>query len=61
MPVMRCTIDGKPGYKWGESGTCYPGEDGKEKAIKQGQAIEASKSEDTEDEQPFESTINFER
>lgn len=24
MPVQNCEIEGKPGYKWGEEGTCYP-------------------------------------
>lgn len=23
MPVMKCTKDKKPGWKWGESGRCY--------------------------------------
>jgi hypothetical protein len=23
MPVQPCQSDGKPGYKWGESGACY--------------------------------------
>lgn len=43
MPVKRCTKDGKAGYKYGDSGTCYTGPGAKEKAIKQGQAIEISK------------------
>ncbi len=61
MPLLQCTIDGQKGYKWGKSGTCYPGESGKERALKQGQAIEASKDKDTKDAKPFESVINFER
>ncbi len=24
MPIQRCMDDGKPGYKWGPSGHCYP-------------------------------------
>jgi SPP1 gp7 family putative phage head morphogenesis protein len=44
MPVMHCQINGKKGYKWGESGKCYPGESGKIEALKQGQAIHASRS-----------------
>ena len=24
MSLMQCTVDGKPGYKWGEGGKCYP-------------------------------------
>lgn len=47
MPVMQCTIDGKPGYKWGPQGKCYPYKKGdansrakaKAKAVKQGIAI----------------------
>lgn len=23
MPVQRCMLDGKPGYRWGEHGRCY--------------------------------------
>lgn len=23
MPIQRCQRNNKPGYKWGESGTCY--------------------------------------
>lgn len=41
---MHCQINGKKGYKWGESGKCYPGKSGKIKALKQGQAIHASKN-----------------
>lgn len=51
MPVMRCRKNGKPGYKYGETGTCYTytaknkrsRESAKNKAKKQGQAIEISK------------------
>jgi hypothetical protein len=61
MPLMQCTKDGQKGYKWGQSGTCYVGPDAKEKALEQGRAIEASKSEETTDEKPFESLIDFVR
>lgn len=52
MPLKRCTKDGKPGYKWGDSGKCYPYTPGdeesrkraKEKAKKQGRAIEREKN-----------------
>jgi hypothetical protein len=40
MPLKKCVIDGKEGYKWGTEGKCYTGPDGKKKAIKQGVAIE---------------------
>lgn len=48
MPLQTCSSDGKPGYRWGESGRCYTYASGdstgrraaKQKAIKQGIAIE---------------------
>lgn len=51
MPVKATTKNGKPGYKYGESGAVYtytPGneasrERAKEKAAKQGRAIEMSR------------------
>lgn len=43
MPVKKCVDQGKPGLKYGDSGKCYTGKDAKEKAHKQGQAIEISK------------------
>ena len=43
MPIMKCQKDGKSGYKYGESGHCYTGPGAREKARKQGQAIEISK------------------
>jgi len=50
MPVQGCRKDGKPGYKYGEGGTCYTYTAGNKasrdaaysKAVKQGQAIKAS-------------------
>lgn len=52
MPVMRCQSDGRPGYKWGESGHCYtyePGNersrrDAKRRAYIQGYAINARRA-----------------
>ena len=43
MPFMKCTQNGKSGWKWGQHGTCYVGVGAKEKADKQRKAIEASK------------------
>ena len=51
MPVMNCRKNDKPGYKWGDEGTCYTynpdselsKEAAKDKAKKQGAAIEISK------------------
>ena len=39
MPILRCTKDGKAGYKYGNEGTCYTGPNAKEKAIRQAIAI----------------------
>lgn len=43
MPVKKCSKGGKSGSKYGDSGKCYTGKDSKEKAKKQGQAIEISR------------------
>lgn len=43
MPLMQCTKDGKSGWKFGESGHCYTGPNGKSNAARQGRAIEMSK------------------
>jgi hypothetical protein len=53
MPIKRCQKDGKPGYKWGDAGTCYTYTSGnkesreraKKKAREQGQAIKAREGE----------------
>lgn len=50
MPILNCTLNGKPGYKWGNKGKCYtytPGneksrKEAKQKAYKQGAAIDLS-------------------
>jgi hypothetical protein len=47
MPVRTCQIDGRPGFKWGDAGTCYPytagdeasREAARDRAIAQGIAI----------------------
>jgi hypothetical protein len=44
MPLKPCQIKGKRGWKWGDSGKCYPGSRGRSKALKQARAIEASKN-----------------
>jgi hypothetical protein len=52
MPVKRCRSNGRPGYKWGDSGKCYtytPGNKrsraaAKAKAAKQGKAVKANKN-----------------
>ena len=50
MPVRRCVLDGKPGFKWGERGRCYtysPNDDAgreraRERAEIQGRAIKSA-------------------
>jgi hypothetical protein len=43
MPVMKCVNkDGKSGWKYGDSGTCYTGPDAKKKVEEQAAAIYAS-------------------
>jgi hypothetical protein len=41
---MICQRDGKSGWKWGESGKCFTGSNGRAQALEQGRAIEASKA-----------------
>lgn len=43
MPLMICYKNGKKGTKFGSGGFCYTGPGAREKARKQGQAIEMSK------------------
>jgi SPP1 gp7 family putative phage head morphogenesis protein len=42
MPVERCQRGGKAGYKWGASGFCHIGSGARERAARQGRAIEAA-------------------
>ncbi len=42
MPIQRCTKNGKRGFKWGASGTCYTGPGGRARALRQSRAIIAS-------------------
>jgi len=44
MPIMRCKVGKKSGWKYGESGKCYPNPGGKAKAIAQMRAIKASQA-----------------
>ena len=32
MPVERCSVDGKPGYRWCKEGKCYAHTSGDEEA-----------------------------
>lgn len=57
MPVKDCSTDGKPGYRWGDSGTCYPYDPSNNssklaarmKARKQGEAIASREGEEQKD------------
>jgi len=42
MPLKQCTVDGKKGWKWGDSGKCYTGPQGRAKAMEQMKAIKSS-------------------
>ena len=43
MPKQSCTVNGKRGIKWGNSGKCYTGANKETKMNQQRKAIEASK------------------
>jgi hypothetical protein len=43
MPLKKCNENNKSGWKWGDSGKCFVGPNGKKQAIKQGIAIEGPK------------------
>lgn len=49
MPLKRCQSNGESGWKWGDEGKCYTGENAKEKAVDQaiamGEGDRLSKSE----------------
>ena len=44
MPVKKCQVKGKKGFKFGDAGKCYKGKSGKAKAANQGRAIKASEN-----------------
>lgn len=46
MPIKKCIINGKSGWKYGDVGTCYTGPNGKKKAIAQAIAIVSSNPKD---------------
>lgn len=43
MPVVACSRNGRPGYRWGQRGRCFIGPTAQEKAAAQGRAIEAAR------------------
>lgn len=59
MPLQKCTKDGQTGYRWGDEGVCYIGENAKQKAIEQGIAIEGPETVQRMLNMPKEETINF--
>jgi len=42
MPLQRCKVRGKLGWKWGDRGKCYVGEGAVARALEQARAIKAS-------------------
>lgn len=51
MPLTECQKDGKPGWKWGENGTCFTGTNAKARARAVGRAIHAQRAKfENEDE-----------
>ena len=50
MPVQRCVLNNKPGFKWGQQGKCFTydinnasdRESAREEAATQGRAIKAA-------------------
>ena len=44
MPLMRCKVKNKSGWKWGKSGKCYTGPLARSKAKRQMRAIKASQA-----------------
>lgn len=45
MPLQRCSVNGKSGWRWGESGKCYTGPGGRRKALRQMRAIKSQAEE----------------
>lgn len=58
MPLKQCEINGKPGWKWGNEGKCYPGDSGKKKAIAQGIDIEGDKFAESYSDYPKQASEN---
>ncbi len=44
MPLIESQKAGEPGWKWGETGTCFTSADGKARALAVGRAIHAQRS-----------------
>jgi hypothetical protein len=41
MPVLPCKLEGNSGFKWGDGGVCFTGDDARERAEAVGRAIHA--------------------
>ncbi len=50
MPLVRCRVDGKGGWRWGEKGKCFVGSNGRSKALRQARAVKASQAREVENE-----------
>jgi hypothetical protein len=61
MPLKRCEINGNSGWKWGNEGKCYPGDNGKKKAIAQGIAVEGDKFAGTKVSVDYDDTASTEK
>jgi hypothetical protein len=59
MPITECQKDGKPGFKWGETGTCFTGSDARSRARAVGRAIYAQRAK-FEDEDEWSSQAELE-
>lgn len=42
MPLQRCTLNGRRGWRWGQKGKCYTGPNARQRALKQARAIKAN-------------------
>lgn len=58
MPLKRCQINGKDGWKWGDEGKCYTGPEAKKDAIRQGIAVEGDKFAESYTDYPKEAQEN---
>lgn len=44
MPIKKCKVSGRVGFKAGRRGKCYPGKSGYKKALNQNKAIHVNQS-----------------
>lgn len=48
MPIKKCKVGNRSGFKAGKRGKCYPGKQGYNKALNQMKAIKASEGRQTQ-------------